>query len=281
MTCSWRFCGKANVKLSPPHWNRSLLRNNKFHGKNRKINFFQWNDAKLILSNPKNFVSFYGTVHRYYTLACIATSALRIQSSEKHCTSVNYCWKLFWSQFESYILAWLHGLGFILLITYLQYFFFLSFWLPLISMQSHERCEFMRRKSSDDNACVLVSECASFYFIFLVEDKKDSLEQIFSHKSSIAECSLVLFLLRSTNRTRQINAFERCTPPSHTHSQPASQRSGITLIFMKIKIEPMHFWHFILCVFCNIRNRFGKFLNANFDEFSFAFWKVCEWKLIE
>lgn len=101
--------------------------------------------------------------------------------------------------------------------------FFLSFWLPLISMQSHERCEFMRRKSTDDNACVLVSECASFYFIFFIEDKKDSLEQIFSHKSSIAEYSLVLFLLRTTNRTRQINAFERCTPPSHTHSQPTSE----------------------------------------------------------
>lgn len=41
-----------------------------------------------------------------------ATSTLKIHSSEKHCTSVNYCWKLFWSQLESYILAWLHGLAF-------------------------------------------------------------------------------------------------------------------------------------------------------------------------
>lgn len=47
-----------------------------------------------------------------------ATSTLKIQSSAKHCTSVNYCWKLFWSQLDSYILVWLHGLGLHTLIIY-------------------------------------------------------------------------------------------------------------------------------------------------------------------
>lgn len=103
-----------------------------------------------------------------------ATSTLKIQSSAKHCTSVNYCWKLFWSQLDSYILVWLHGLGLHTLIIY----FLCVCWHSLVApMQSFERCDFMQRKSTDDNVWVR----STIFFSHPLSSK-----QIFAHKSSIA-----------------------------------------------------------------------------------------------
>lgn len=97
-----------------------------------------------------------------------ATSTLKMQSSAKHYTSVNYCWKLFWSHGSIlytlthpyiYILVWLHGLGLhTLIIIFCSLCFVMcvrfAFMLLLVPMQSLERCDFMQRKSTDDNVWV-------------------------------------------------------------------------------------------------------------------------------
>lgn len=126
-------------------------------------------------------------VHNWFATA---TSTLKIHSSEKHCTSVNYCWKLFWSQLESYILAWLHGLAFH---TFDHLFSFLFCCFHLF------RCSRLK----DAILCgehqpmimwvyICVGVCWYFFSLSLAEDKKEWLKQIFSHKSSFAVCTVLL-----------------------------------------------------------------------------------------
>lgn len=115
----------------------------------------------------------------------------KMQSSAKHCTSVNYCWKLFWSQLNSYILVWLHRLG---LHTLISFFFLL--------MQSLERCDPMPRKSKDDNVWERILRCRPLFFLLCAQSVST---QIFSHKSTIT----VLCALAKTPRSNVVE--QKCS----------------------------------------------------------------------